>query len=185
MRTSVLPYPQAAVACVLCRAVASAPSSYLLIRRGKQPSRGRWSLPGGRLELGETTLAGALREVEEETGLGADALKLHPFPITSTDAIHRSGEGNLEFDYRIAQVFAWVREPDAAKVRAGDDALDARWFSLRELDGIGMGAIDGHARKLGWDDPKDGTLAGNVRDVIGLAESMHAAGLLPPPPCAA
>ena len=85
---SSLPYPRAAVASVLAHRTAEGkPHRYLLVKRGNPPGKGKWSLPGGKLELGESTLAGAAREVEEETSLPPHALTFHPRPITSTDAI--------------------------------------------------------------------------------------------------
>lgn len=48
----------------------------LLVRRGREPFPGRWSLPGGRLELGETLAAGAVREVREETGLEVEPIAM-------------------------------------------------------------------------------------------------------------
>ena len=59
--------PRAAVAVTVRRP--TSPPSYCLIQRGKPPGEGRWSIPGGALELGEETLAGARRELAEETGL--------------------------------------------------------------------------------------------------------------------
>ena len=69
-----LPYPRAAVATVL----ANPNRGYLLVKRGNPPGKGKWSLPGGKLELGEETLQGAIREVQEETSLPPEALCFHP-----------------------------------------------------------------------------------------------------------
>jgi len=162
--TSRLPYPRAAVACVLARNEKDS-HKYLLVKRGKPPGQGKWSLPGGKLELGETVLAGALREVQEETGLAPVALRVHPWPITSTDAIYPAEGGGFTFHYSIAQVFAWVSEAHANLIIAADDAADVCWFSMGQLECLPVGE-----------------LAGNVLGVISLARQMHDAGILCPPP---
>ena len=82
----------------------------LLIRRGRPPSAGRWSLPGGRIEAGETAEAAAAREVHEETGLEVDI-----GPLLGTAVIGH---------YRVHDYAATVR---AGNLRAGDDAADVRW----------------------------------------------------------
>ena len=63
----------------------------LLIRRGKPPRKGEWSLPGGAQELGETLIEAALREVFEETGLKAQRLSL----INALDMIDRDDQGKI------------------------------------------------------------------------------------------
>jgi len=101
----------------------------LLIRRGKPPGYGEWSLPGGRQELGETLFAAAEREVREETGVTARARSF----LTAVDNIVRDGDGNLLFHYTIIDVTAdWVSGDPVA----GDDALDARWASLADCEAL-------------------------------------------------
>jgi 8-oxo-dGTP diphosphatase len=91
----------------------------LLIRRGKPPRMGEWSIPGGRMEMGETVADGALRELAEETGVCAELLGL----IDVLDHISEHGHAVLiDFAAR------WtVGEP-----LAGDDATEARFFPLDE-----------------------------------------------------
>ena len=101
---------------------------YLLVRRGREPARGSWSVPGGRVEPGETDAEAVAREVREETGLDVEVLELvgyveRPGPDGSMYAIH---------DYRCRLTAG--SEPGAA--RAGDDADAVGWFdepALREL----------------------------------------------------
>ncbi|MDE2240088.1 MAG: NUDIX hydrolase, partial [Rhodospirillales bacterium] len=69
----------------------------LLVRRGKPPGAGQWSLPGGRQELGETAEETARRELFEETGLRCGKLVL----AGHADSIHRDAEGKIEFHYTI------------------------------------------------------------------------------------
>jgi 8-oxo-dGTP diphosphatase len=129
IRMARLPYPRAAVSCIL----QSTQRRYLLIKRGKPPGVGEWSVPGGKLELGETSIAGALREIYEETGLPACALSMHPRPVTVSDVCTHDASGSLEYHYVIAQCFAWVAPEYEAQIIPGDDASDARWFAAEEI----------------------------------------------------
>ncbi|MFI6482620.1 NUDIX hydrolase [Nonomuraea sp. NPDC050663] len=93
----------------------------LLVRRGRPPGQGLWSLPGGRVEPGENDDEALRRELREETGLEVQA-----GPLVGT--VDRPGPGGVVYeirDYR-ATVTGGV-------LRAGDDAADARWCPLDEL----------------------------------------------------
>jgi 8-oxo-dGTP diphosphatase len=98
----------------------------LLIKRGTPPRLGQWSLPGGRLEWGETTPVAALRELKEETGVDAVLLGL----IDVVDGLFTSREtGETTRHYVMIDYAArWV-SGDAV---AGDDAAEARFVSLDE-----------------------------------------------------
>lgn len=103
----------------------------LLIKRGTPPRLGQWSLPGGRMELGETTVAAALRELKEETGVEAEILGLidvvdgifpaRPGPDGTAGAITRH---YVLIDYAAR----WL----AGEPVAGDDAAEARFVSRDE-----------------------------------------------------
>lgn len=88
----------------------------LLVLRANEPSRGRWSLPGGRIEPGESAEQAAAREVREETGLD----------VTVGALVCRADLGPYVVDDFAATV-------TGGALRAGDDALDARWFSVEEM----------------------------------------------------
>ena len=97
----------------------------LLIRRGKPPLEGAWSLPGGRIEWGEPVERAALRELSEETGVTAELLGL----IAVVDGLF--GERHyVLIDYAAR----WV----SGEPRAGDDATDARFWPLAEIGGLGL-----------------------------------------------
>jgi ADP-ribose pyrophosphatase YjhB (NUDIX family) len=81
-------HPQVGIGIVLLRG-----DEVLLVRRGRPPASGAWSLPGGRQELGETAEACARRELLEETGVTAGPLTL----IGYVDSIHRDAAGRIEY----------------------------------------------------------------------------------------
>lgn len=95
----------------------------LLVQRGKPPGVGLWSVPGGRLEPGETIEQGVAREVLEETGL---VVEVGPHAETIT----RIGDG---YHYIIHDHVARVLR---GTLRAGDDARDARWVTAAELSAL-------------------------------------------------
>ena len=93
----------------------------LLVLRANAPSAGHWSVPAGRVELGETLAEAVVREVAEETGLEVLCGPL----LGWTEAIGAEHH-HLIFDF-VAEVL------DDAEPRAGDDALDARWVPLEDV----------------------------------------------------
>lgn len=99
----------------------------LLIRRGTPPNLGAWSLPGGRIQPGETARAAALREVREETGL---AVRLRGL-VDVVDLIGHGPDGALAYHYLVADF--WAEAPLTPPV-AGDDAAEARWCDVDSLD---------------------------------------------------
>lgn len=105
----------------------------LLIRRGRPPRQGQWSLPGGAQQLGETVEAAARREVAEETGLALRAIEL----LTVVDLVERDVEGAVRYHYTLVDM---VAEAGAGEARAGDDAAEVGWFAPDELAGLGLWA---------------------------------------------
>jgi ADP-ribose pyrophosphatase YjhB (NUDIX family) len=98
----------------------------LLIKRDREPARGQWSLPGGRVEIGETLREALVREVREETGVDVDVDGL----IGVAERIVRDDDGAIEYHYVILD---YVCTPRSTSVKAGDDAADARWVPVAEL----------------------------------------------------
>lgn len=96
----------------------------LLVRRGREPLKGHWSLPGGMLELGESLIEGVAREVKEETGLIVEPLEL----IELLDRIHREGE-RVRYHYVIADYLCRVV---GGELKAASDADAVRWVDRSE-----------------------------------------------------
>lgn len=97
----------------------------LLIKRGTAPRKGEWSIPGGRIEAGESERDAALRELFEETAIIA-ALE---DKVATIDAKFE------DFNYRLHDYAArWI----SGEPQFGDDAADARFVPPHELDALGM-----------------------------------------------
>jgi ADP-ribose pyrophosphatase YjhB (NUDIX family) len=101
----------------------------VLIKRGKAPLQGEWSIPGGMLELGETLRAGTEREAVEETGLTVRAREL----LGVFDRVVPDSEQRIVYHYVLIDFLCEVVGGD---LRAGADAADARWFTHQEIAGL-------------------------------------------------
>ena len=113
----------------------------LLVRRGTEPAKGRWSVPGGRIEPGETAVEAVVRELVEETGL---RVVVTGFAGT----VERTGPGGVVYDIEDfhARLAAGV---GPEQVRAGDDAAEAGWFTPTEVEELDC--VDGLLDTLrGW-----------------------------------
>lgn len=102
----------------------------LLIRRKGHPCLGKWAMPGGFVNPDESAFEAALRELCEETGVTG----------LSRDAITEIGlfsePGRDPRGWVVSDAFVTCVDPDAVKAQAGDDAADARWFTIRrDADG--------------------------------------------------
>lgn len=99
---------------------------FLLVKRKKDPNADTWGFPGGHVELGETALEAAVRELAEETGVIGKAEHY----LTNIDAITRDTQGQILFHYLLAVV---VCTYDNGEPVAADDVSDAGWFMPDEV----------------------------------------------------
>ncbi len=97
----------------------------LLIRRGSEPLKGEWSIPGGMLELGEELAAGVQRELKEETGLDVEPLEC----ILVFDRILREGR-RVKYHYVIVDFLCRRKR---GRLRPASDVVDARWVRRADL----------------------------------------------------
>jgi 8-oxo-dGTP diphosphatase len=101
--------------------------SILLVKRANEPNKGKWSLPGGKLELGETVRQAAEREALEECSVRVMAD--HIFEVT--DHIIHDDAGRVKYHYVLIDLIARYISGEA---RAQSDAAECRWFTIKELD---------------------------------------------------
>lgn len=94
----------------------------VLVKRGKEPQRGRWTVPGGSVEVGESLPEAAAREVLEETGLRV-RIGRELWELLSPTA-----------DGRMFEIHDFAAVVTGGELHAGDDADDARWVHFDELD---------------------------------------------------
>ncbi|WP_026925982.1 NUDIX hydrolase [Granulicoccus phenolivorans] len=110
----------------------------LLVRRGREPGKGLWSVPGGKAEPGETAAEAAGRETLEETGLRVRVgAQLWVVEIPT-------GDGG------VYEVHDFAAEVLGGDLRAGDDADDARWVTPEELETLPLtDGLAGYLRRAG------------------------------------
>lgn len=118
--------PIVGVGVVVCR-----DGRVLLIRRGRPPRLGQWSLPGGGQMLGETVEQAARREVLEETGLALRRIEL----LTVVDLVEPDDAGAVRYHYTLVD---FVAEAGPGEPRAGDDAAAVAWHEPASLGALGL-----------------------------------------------
>ena len=98
----------------------------VLIKRSHPPREGEWSLPGGRVELGETLVEALRRELREEVGLEVEVGPM----VETFDRIHRDAAGRVRYHFVIVD---FLCRPVGGVLCAGDDACEARWATVDEV----------------------------------------------------
>ena len=117
--------PVAAVAAILF----DDDNRVLLIQRGGEPGLGLWTVPGGRIEPGESAAAACVREAREETGLEIEVVEL----VEVVERISQNADGTLAYHYVILD---YLVRHTGGQVRAGSDAAKLGYFALPELAGL-------------------------------------------------
>ncbi len=101
----------------------------LLVKRGYPPSKGRWSIPGGHVEIGEGILDAARRELEEETGIMGEPLGV----VNVDDAITIDKKGLVKYHYVLVTV---LFKRVSGDLRPGGDAIEARFFDINKAKSL-------------------------------------------------
>lgn len=106
----------------------------LLVRRGTEPLKGQWSIPGGLIDVGETLREAVIREVREETGLAVGPIEL----VELLDRIHREDD-RVRYHYVIADYLCRV---EGGTLAAASDADAVRWVKRAEWNSHSVLRID-------------------------------------------
>lgn len=101
--------------------------SIVLIKRGNEPSKGKWTIPGGIVELGESPEQAVIRETKEEICLDVE----NPTLIDVVSNVDLDEKGKVKYHYVIIDYFVYVRNGIA---QASSDAADLRWVLFGEVD---------------------------------------------------
>jgi mutator protein MutT len=101
----------------------------LLVRRANPPLQGEWSIPGGLVEVGETTKEAIIREIQEETSLEIEPVKL----VEVFERILRDKSNLVQYHFVLID---YVCRIVSGEPRAGSDVSELRWAKMKELDGL-------------------------------------------------
>ena len=115
----------------------------VLIKRGKPPLLGEWSIPGGMLELGETLRQGAEREAVEETGFMVRATEL----LGVFERIVPDAEQRISYHYVLID---FLCEIISGELCANHDACDAKWFTPQEVAALPLAEDTAAVIQLGF-----------------------------------
>ncbi|MGB9700112.1 MAG: NUDIX hydrolase [Thermodesulfobacteriota bacterium] len=103
----------------------------LLIKRGKEPALGQWSIPGGVVGVGETLKEAVVREVREETHLEVEVLNL----VKVIERIFREPDGRISYHYVLLDFLCQIKE---GELEADSDAQEACFVPLAELNNYSL-----------------------------------------------
>ena len=112
-------------------AIIAQDGNVLLVRRANPPLQGQWSIPGGLVEIGETTKEAVIREVREETGLQIDPVQL----VEVFELILRDQEARVQYHYVLIDYLCRVLSGEAIP---GSDVSEVRWANCYELESLSV-----------------------------------------------
>ncbi|HEX4022583.1 MAG TPA: NUDIX hydrolase [Acidobacteriaceae bacterium] len=138
-------YPKAPIAGVGAVILAIDKRRVVLIRRGQEPLKGAWSLPGGAVELGETLQEAIVREVLEETGLMVKPIRI----LKAFDRIHRDSEGQVRYHYVLVDFLCHAFE---GTLLAGSDAAEVCWADVEDLARFALAPLTADIIRQGIED---------------------------------
>lgn len=101
----------------------------VLVRRGAEPALGKWSFPGGAVELGEAVRDAAVREAKEECGLDVELVEDRPMDVY--DILKVDESGRLRYHYVLLE---FLVQPKGGALKPTSDVTDARWVPLEEVE---------------------------------------------------
>jgi len=116
----------------------------VLVKRKFPPLAGDWSIPGGRLKIGETLREGVVREAREETGLTVDPVEL----LGVYDRLLRDEAGRILYHYVLID---FLCRRLTGELQASGDADDARWFSPEGIEKVSLVADTAQVIRLGFE----------------------------------
>jgi 8-oxo-dGTP diphosphatase len=121
----------------------------LLVRRGQEPARDSWSLPGGLVELGETLEAAIQRELAEETGICVTLLGI----AAVAERIFPDPDGRIAYHYVLVD---YLCDYMAGELTAGSDVTAARFVSLSDLDRFDLPRYTADVIRRAWEQKQKG-----------------------------
>ena len=101
----------------------------LIVKRGVEPGKDKWSIPGGAVDLGEEIRDAVVREAKEESGL--DIQIIEERPMDAVDSIFIDSEGHFKYHYILLQFLSY---PKGGTLKPSSDVLDAKWVPLDEVE---------------------------------------------------
>lgn len=117
-------YPQVPV--VAAAAIIFREGKILMVKRAKEPNKGKWSIPGGRIELGESIYEAVKREVSEECNIEIEVLRV----FDAADNVIRDEEKRVRYHYVTIDILARYKD---GQIKAQSDVDDYRWVMPKEL----------------------------------------------------
>jgi ADP-ribose pyrophosphatase YjhB (NUDIX family) len=102
-----------------------------LIKRGNEPSKGKWTIPGGIVELAESPEVAVMREAKEETGLDAN----NPTLIDVVSNVDLDENGKVKYHYVIIDYLVQVK---GGKAQASSDAAELHWVPFEEVENYNL-----------------------------------------------